>query len=285
MWNNNTGFKVVRAKRNQRTLHALFALLLAALVLSGCKKQERAPLMDEPDPDIVVSRPDTMVPKWLPGDYAHIAVVFGVGYETEELRQPVLDYFAEEFGLAEDGGLIEPYVFPAEYFNGKRIRVAFLTDTMKDKNLCGLVLLSAPDRAYYALMDLTENGIPYPVWSVFPVTYTTDEVLGTEYGSFFVLDYKELSEGNASDTDSALIDVMDNGTKTYEGNIGDILTPIIHYIKKSSDGVNEPYSPGHAAEYLLKAYKDTFVDCTLSRFVEQESGLSASNHYVLGIRK
>ena len=30
MWNNNTGFKVVRAKRNQRTLHALFALLLAA---------------------------------------------------------------------------------------------------------------------------------------------------------------------------------------------------------------------------------------------------------------
>ena len=60
---------------------------------------------------------------------------------------------------------------------------------------------------------------------------------------------------------------------------------LIHYIKKSSDGVNEPYSPGHAAEYLLKAYKDTFADCTLSRFVEQESGLSASNHYVLRIRK
>ena len=263
----------------------MFTLLVAALVFSGCKKKERPPIVDEPDPDIVVVRPDSMVPKWLPGDYAHIAVVFGVGYETEELQQPVIDYFADEFGLASDGGLIETYVFPTEYFNGKRIKVSFLTETFKNKNICGLVLLSAPDRAYYALMDLSENGVSYPVWSIFPVTYTTDEVLGTEYGSFFVLDYKELSEKTSSDADSALIDKMDNGEKTYEGNIGDILTPVIHYIKKSADGVNEPYGPGYAAEYLFRAYRDIFDDCTLSRFVEQESGLPALNHFVLGIGK
>jgi len=266
-------------------LVAVFLLIFVALVFSGCKKKERPPIVDEPDPDIIVERPDAMVPKWLPGDYAHIAVVFGVGYETEELRQPVIDFFADEFGLAADGGLIETYVFPAEYFNGKRIRVSFLTETLKNKNICGLVLLCAPDRAYYALMDLSENGVSYPVWSVFPVTYTTDEVLGTEYGSFFVLDYKELSEEKNSDADSALIDKMDNGEKTYEGSICDILTPVIHYIKKSADGVNEPYGPGYAAEYLSRAYKDIFADCTLSRFIEQESGLPALNHYVLGIYK
>ncbi len=266
-------------------LLSLCAIIIVAFCFSGCNKQERSLLVDEPDPDIVVSRPDAPVPKWLPGDYAHIVVVFGVGYETEELRQPVLDYFAEEFGLAEDDGLIETAVFPAEYFNGKRIKVSFLTDLMKDKNACGLVLLSAPDRAFYALMDLIESGISYPVWSVFPVPYTTDEVLGTEYGSFFVLDYKEINENSATDADSALVDAMTNGVKTYDGNIGSILTPVIRYIKKSADGVNEPYSPGHAAEYLSEAYKETFDGCTFTRFVEQESGLPALNHYVLGIRK
>ncbi len=278
MWNDNT-------VRQKHTLLALFALFAIVTVFSGCKKQERAPIVDEPDPDILVQRPDALVPKWLPGDYPHIAVILGAGYETEETSLPVKEYLAEEFGLAEDGGLIETYFFPDEYMNGKRIKVSFLTDTLKDKNIIGLVLLSAPDRTYYALMDLMESGISYPVWSIFPVTYNTDEILGTECGSFFVLDYKEYVDGEASDQDSMLMDDLVNGAKKYGGNIGDILTPVIHCIKKTADAVNNPYSPADAAEYLLKAYAEVFSNCTLNRFIEPESSLPALNHYVLGIYK
>ena len=266
----------------RKNIVLMLVLLLIAFV-SGCKKNNQAVVVDEPDPDIIVQRPDAMVPKWLPGDYPHVAVILGAGYETEETSAPVKDYLSTEFGLAEDGGLIETYFFPEEYLNGKRIKVSFLTDTLKDKNIIGLVLLSAPDRTYYALMDLVESGISYPVWSVFPVTYTTDEILGTECGSFFVLDYKEYVNGEATGPDTMLMDDLVNGAKKYGGDIGDILTPVIHYIKKTADAVNNPYSPGDAAEYLLKAYKEVFNNCTLNRFIEPESSLPALNHYVLGI--
>jgi len=266
---------------------ALFCFLLFALAafLTGCSKKEPMAIIDEPDPDIVLERTVSEIPKWLPGDYAHVAVVFGIGYETEELREPVLSYLSEEFGLSEENGLIETLVFPDEYFNGKRIKVSFLTDALKDKNICGLVLLGSPDRTYYALMDLVESGISYSVWSIFPVTYTTDEILGTEYGSFFVMDYKDNGDSNVAGSDSALIDAMDNGVKRFSGNIGDVLTPVIRYIKKSGDGSDGPFSPGNAAEYLLKSYKELFGDCTLSKYVERESGLTALNHYVLGLNR
>ena len=267
-------------------LPMMLALIFGVLVLSGCKKQKTVAIVDEPDPDIVVQRPESLVPKWLPGDYPHVAVILGAGYETEETSAPVMNYLSYEFGLAEDGGLIETYFFPEEYLNGKRIKVSFLTDTLKDKNIIGLVLLSAPDRTYYALMDLVESGISYPVWSVFPVTYNTDEILGTECGSFFVLDYKEYVNGESTEPeDSMLLDDLVNGSKNYKGNVGDILTPVIHYIKKTADVVNNPYSPSDAAEYLLKEYKEIFSNCTLNRFIEPESSLPALNHYVLGIYK
>ena len=273
-------------KIGRRVFSLIMLVAIAFITFSGCeKKQTRPDIVDEPDPNIIVERPNAMVPKWLPGDYPHIAVVLGAGYEKEETSAPVLEYFTDEFGLAEDGGLIETYFFPDEYLNGKRIKVSFLTDTMKDKNIIGLVLLGAPDRTYHALMDLTESGISYPVWSIFPVTYTTDEILGTECGSFFVLDYKEYVDGQNSEPDSMLMDDLVNGSKKYKGNIGDLLTPVIHYIKKTADVMNNPYSPGDAAKYLSEAYSDIFSDCSLSRFIEPESSLPALNHYVLEIYK
>lgn len=280
MFNNSVGRKSGR--------YEFFFCVLAAfltLFLSACKKKETVVIVDEPDPDIIVERPVSGIPKWLPGDYPHVAVVFGVGYETEELQAPVISYLSEEFGLAEDKGLIETFVFPDEYFNGKRIRVAFLTDTLKNLNLCGLVLLGSPDRTHYALTDLVESGISYSVWSIFPVTYTSDEILGTECGSFFVMDYKDVGDSSLAGSDTALMDAMDKGIKRYSGDIGDVLTPVIRYIKKSGDGADGPFSPGDAAEYLLKAYKEEFGECSLDKFVEPESGLTALNHYVLGLKE
>lgn len=279
MFDNSVGIKGIHYK-----LFFCISAFVLTLFLSACKKKDAVVIVDEPDPDIIVERPVSQIPKWLPGDYPHVAVVFGVGYETEELQAPVISYLSEEFGLAEDKGLIETFVFPDEYFNGKRIRVSFLKDTLKNCNLCGLVLLGSPDRTHYALSDLVESGISYSVWSIFPVTYTSDEILGTECGSFFVLDYKVMGD-SASGSDTALMDAMDKGVKRYSGDIGDVLTPVIRYIKKSGDGSDGPFSPGDAADYLLKAYKEEFEECSLDKFVEPESGLTALNHYVLGLKE
>ncbi|MCR4939794.1 MAG: hypothetical protein K5930_06775 [Treponemataceae bacterium] len=290
MFNNSLSGKPFRRKRKAAFFEGygflpFMIILVIAVMFSGCKKKEAAAIIDEPDPDIIMERPELGIPKWLPGDYAHVAFVFGVGYETEELRAPVISYLSEEFGMAENGGLIEPLVFPPEYMNGKRINVSFLSEALKNKDICGLVLLGSPDRAYYALMDLVESSISYPVWSIFPVTYTTDEILGTECGSFFVMDYKDNGENTDSSSDSALIDVMDKGVKRYSGDISDVMTPIIRYIKKTSDGSNDPYSPADAVEYLKAEYENIFDDFSLTRFVEPESRLPSLNHYVLRLNK
>lgn len=270
---------------NNRLLAAV-ALVAAAFLFFSCQKEEkvRPPIVDEPAPDIAVTAPEAPLPKWLPSDAAHIAIVFGCGYETEELRQPVIDFINDEYGLAENGGLIETYLFPDEYLNGQRIRVAFLTNLLKNKNLSGVILLGAPDRTYFALSDLVESGFSSPVWSIFPVIYTSDEILGTENSSFFVLSY-QVEEREQADADSSLMKKMTSGEEAFPGEISDVLRPVIQYIRKTSESVDEPFSPSVAAAYLLKSYSSVFPDCTVSRYVEQLSGIAAQNHYVLGVKK
>ena len=134
----------------------------------------------------------------------------------------------------------------------------------------------------------TQNsGFSGKVYSIFP----QDNILGTESGSEFVLNYKSLGV-KLDESPVYVIDtnkeISTNISKNYEeegmftGDITKVLIPIIKRIKS----VNKkaiPETPGSFVSYLQEAFKAYFPDFTLTPYVDAQTGIKSLNHYVLGV--
>ena len=121
--------------------------------------------------------------------------------------------------------------------------------------------------------------------------FPQDNILGTESGSEFVLNYKSLGV-KLDESPVYVIDtnkeISTNISKNYEeegmftGDITKVLIPIIKRIKS----VNKkaiPETPGSFVSYLQEAFKAYFPDFTLTPYVDAQTGIKSLNHYVLGV--
>lgn len=220
----------------------------------------------------------TSLPKWIPGNYPRVAIVFGYGYEDDITRNEIILNLATEFGLAENGGLLIPLLFPTEYLTGKRIRTSFLRDVLKDYNLDALILISSPERTHFSLADLQDSGIAYPIYSIFP----QDDVLGTESGSSFVLDYKKQFHATDDESLTESYAQMEQDSN-FSGDITKIIVPLIKRIQITSKNNTAPELSNSLADNLEFEYKEILGDCEVTPFVDPESGLRSLNHFVLGV--
>ena len=254
----------------------LSVMLLFVILLSfvGCQKNIKA-VEDDYDAEESLSEimdiELTSLPKWIAGDYPRILVLFGYGYTEDENRLPVEQKLFEEFGKAEDKGLIYTAVFPDEYVKGGRIHLDFISRLVEDKNLCGLIIVGAPERTHYALSDMQDSGYSFPVFSIF----SQDDVLGIESGSTFVLDYKGIPSDKSS--------IHQEEYSEFSGNMSEILLPVIRLIRDTSKGKSLLPSAAAVAMSLETAYKKYIPECSVRSFVDPESGLRALNHYVLEV--
>lgn len=244
-------------------------ICLLALVFTGCSKNGAADSNPENEAGITIPEEDiTALPKWIPGDYQRIAVFFGYGYQTEEEQAPVLAQLAEEFGLYENQGLIVPLTFPDVYYTNRKVSSSFIFDYLDGYDLMALVLVGSPEKIHYSLADLQDAEVEYPVFSIFP----QDDVVGTEAGSFLVLDW----EASASEEGDENLE-----NAGFTGDLGSILIPLIHTIKGSArKGLHE--NAVVFSESLTAEIKKTIPDLTISHYVDPETGIKAYNHFVLG---
>ncbi len=277
-------------------------LLITALVffsLSSCNpsfiKKTEKPEPDEllaqipEESEWITESADFSLPNWIPGDYPRIAVLFGHGYtkegdETTE-RQRIIDALENQFGLAENNGLILPFIFDKSYIDGKAIRLAFISELLAGYNLDGLVVVAAPERTHAALARLQDSGIAYPVYSVFP----QDEILETEEASTFVLDYSNLVILSDADNSDAGFDMLEALTpeeqRSYTGDMAQVLISVIQTMKNRSRSAVEGETVASQMSAIVGSLQKEMirqgVSCSVVPFIEPESGLRAQNHYVL----
>lgn len=241
-----------------------------ALVLTGCSKKEAAASSSsENEQDIPLSEEEIAeLPKWIPGDYQRIAVFFGYGYQTAEEQAPVLAELAEEFGLYEDQGLIVPFEFPEVYYTNKKVSSSFILDYLDGYDLMALIMVGSPEKIHYSLADLQDAEVDYPIFSIFP----QDDVVGTEAGSFLVLDW----EASASEEGDENLE-----NAGFTGDLGNILIPLIHTIKGTARKGQQENAVVFSEELTVEI-KDHLPNLTIRHYIDPENGIKAYNHFVLG---
>ena len=100
-----------------------------------------------------------------------ICVIFGYNYNNDEFVNEALSLFSREYGLAEDGGLVLPLVYPKDFLHSGRARISSLKDLVSDYMLDGMIILGAPEATHRALGVIEDEfggKKPYPVASFFP---------------------------------------------------------------------------------------------------------------------
>ena len=268
----------------------LFFLTCLLLLCVSCQKKEKIDTADvnaEIDIKPNYQNSETQLPLWIPGNYSKVVIVFGHGYETAELQKDVIQKLEKQFGLAENQGLLLTRTFPETYFKNKKVSADWLRKSLVGEDVFAIITVGAPEKTHFTLADLQDNGFTGKVYSVFP----QDNILGTESGSEFVLNYKSLG-AKLDDSPVYVIDtnkqISTNITKNYEeegmftGDISKVLIPIIKRLK-SVNKKTIPETPSSFVSFLQESFKEYFSDFTLTPYVDAQTGIKSQNHYVLGV--
>ncbi len=193
-----------------------------------------------------------------------ICVLFGYGYNEESFVEEMEKKLSFEFGLAQDGGLIFPLVFPKDFKIAGRERISLLSEFLEEYELQGILLLGAPENTHNAvsqLFALYDGKVPFPVFSMF----SQDNVLGTEWISDFVLEKMHISD--------MLSDAEEQTSPLPE----DSETLIIQAIKYMAL-LDSPLP--HDSDLIVHVQNIAGSSRTVSYYVDSDSGLRSANHFV-----
>ena len=254
----------------------LFGLLIFSLILSGCKKQQKKKTYDADSIELTTDISDetkalsdlmNINQKWHMTN-KRVVVLFGYDFNNEDVKADLLSVLSENFGLAEDGGLIYPITYPEDFKHGVRGYAsdfaAFLQGDELD--LSGVVLLGAPENTHIALarnQDKWNQEVPYPVVALFP----QDDVLGIESTCDIVVD-----KGQTAGLTGEIAPEERDGQ--IHQNAPEIIVETIKYIQLL-DG-----APSRSKE-LQKHMEQMLAGFQFHHYTDPESGLLSINHFVL----
>lgn len=245
--------------------------ICASLLILGCKKNSYQS-KSENIVNIEVSSGNkddliTTPQKWQPTPNK-ICVIFGYDFNDDAKVSEMLDVLKENYGLAEDGGLIYPLVYPEDFkANGRsyqnNLRIALEEEI---PNLTGVIILGAPDKTHLGLasnQDFWNMNVPYPVIALFP----QDDVLGLEATCDFVLD-----KGQAANFNGQVLEEESLGIAIPEAP--EILTETIDYIL-TFEG---PFPKNKSLSNHVAAM---YYNHNVHHYCDPETGLQSINHFVL----
>lgn len=244
-------------------------MLLAALCLvTGCSKKNTITIDEntihlESKPSENLNLLDSPYQKWHITN-KRIFVLFGYGFNDEESVEKYKSVLAENFGLDEDGGLVYPVVFPIDFKHNGRFYASDLTSLINDdsKELCGMILLGAPDNTHTALarvQDFWNMKVPYPVVALF----SQDEILGMESTCDVVVDLAKSTEFGSEE---------DQVQEITEGP--EIVKEAVAYLALMDSPMNKDRT-------LTKHVAQMFPDRKILHYIDPETGLQSINHFVL----
>jgi len=247
-------------------INFLCVLFACSVLVTSCRKTQKInESYDSFELNIKESDSDDnlTVPAWNFSE-KKICVLFGYGYNDEKFLDGIKAKLSKEFGLASEGGLVLPLVFPNDFKIAGRERISLFSDVFDDYEISGVILLGAPENTHNVLSHLIlqyDGELPFPVFSIF----SQDNVLGTEYVSDFVLEKMHVSD--------AFSDVEENINPSAEDSEEMILRAIKYMslldspLKKDSDLIF------HVQKIVGENHKVSF-------YVDSDTGLRSTNHFV-----
>ena len=248
-------------------------MLAAALIVSGCKKKDKTDDADSVELTINTDNNDSLTASLNTTQKWHITnkrvcVLFGYDFNNPELKESLLALLQENFGLADDGGLIFPLTYPDDFKHGVRGYASDFAAILQedDLDLAGIVLLGAPENTHTALaknQDKWEQEVPYPVIALFP----QDDVLGIESTCDIVVD-----KGQTAGLTGEIAPEESDGQIYSEAP--QVIVNTIKYMIALEGSPSRTKELQKHMEQMLSGYQ-------FHHYTDPESGLQSINHFVL----
>ena len=241
-----------------------------ALLAGGCKKKHKE--ADTNSVDLTLNQVEKTQLQSAPQKWhvtnKRICVLFGYDFNNPDVQEELLLLLKENFGLAEDGGLIYPLTYPDDFKHGVRGYASDFAAILQDDelDLSGIVLLGAPENTHTALaknQDKWEQEVPYPVVALFP----QDDVLGIEANCDIVVD-----KGQTAGLDGEVAPEESDGQ--IHQNAAEIIVETIKYIQLLDGAPSRTAALQKHMEQMLEGYQ-------FHHYTDPESGLQSINHFVL----
>ena len=187
-----------------------------------------------------------------------VCVLFGYGFNGEDFCTPALTALEAQFGLADNGGLVLPVVFPDDL----RGRVSNLREVVEKNDIRAMILLGAPEDTHLTLVRIIEGWEGVPMFNIFSL-FPQDDVLGEEFSCNFVLDFESTSDVILGDehqrVDDEALDVLCEAVE---------YAALLPYVLKV-DGDLRSHVQAIAGSRKVMHYTDS------------ETGIQSKNHFVI----
>jgi len=207
---------------------------------------------------------ESAVQLWHPST-ERICILFGYGYNDADFTAKMTAELEARYGSSADGGLILPLVFPDDFKKGGRTYASELVSMLDGENICGIILLGAPDGTHKAVARLQDSfggTLPYPVFSFF----SQDDVLAMEDSADILIDKAQKAE---------LDGVVETGTElTFAKEVPELL-------KNAADVIASSDAPFEKNAGLLALAERLAGGAKISRYTDTETGLVSVNHFVM----
>lgn len=202
-----------------------------------------------------------------------VVLFLGYGFNENDQRQKIESELKEYYRFLSDENRLHILSYPDDVRVAGKIRLQSIVQTVKTIHestpVCAFITLGSPQGMHSVLASLQDTDMGIPVFSIF----SQDDVLGTEAGSDFVMDYRSGAEKNASGIENV---ATEDSELHYSGQPSDILIPLV-YAAFNWKSVKDSASliPILRTEFLKR------TGCHLMVYVDPETTLRSKNHYVL----
>ena len=254
----------------------LLGLLAFSIIISGCINQQKKKTYDADSIELTTDSTEetnelsdllNTTQKWHLTN-KRVAVLFGYDFNDETIRENLLALLNENFGLAEDGGLIYPLTYPDDFKHGVRGYASDFAAILQsdDLDLAGVVILGAPENTHIALarnQDKWDMEVPYPVVALFP----QDDVLGIESTCDIVVD-KGQTAGLTGEV------APEESDEQIHQNAPEIIVETIKYIQLLDGAPSRTKELQQHMAQMLEGFQ-------FHHYMDPESGLMSINHFVL----
>lgn len=245
--------------------------IITSLLFCSCSKKKKVVEQDEvlqleihsSDKNRVVQEPQT----WHVTN-KRVCVLFGYGFNNTETYTEILNSLSEKFGLAENGGLIYPLVYPESFKHGVKGYVNDFALELEDSELelVGVIILGAPDRTHVSLarfQDFWKEIVPCTIVALYP----QDDVLGIEATCDIVVDKAQVADMTGTIVEEA-------GDSVDVSEVIQVLCSTVNYIQHIESSLPKDSNLQKHVQQMLK-------DKKLHRYFDPETGLQSVNHFVL----
>lgn len=251
----------MKLKKKILSMGRLLFFAFAAFI-AGCKENNSSGIKIASDDPIEIQPRESLSElkeNFWTDENGIVCVLIGYGFNSADFVETALNSLEKKFGLAENGGLVLPLVFPDDLHG----RISSLHDIIEKNNVHGIVLLGAPENTHSPLARLKEewNGNPpFNVFSIFP----QDDVLGQEFTCSFVIDHEYVSGIQFGDAEN----------KNEDSDALALLISAVEYAAQLPFVLPQDNDLFYHVQAVVGKRK-------IIRYIDSETGIQSRNHFII----